>query len=410
MSSIESVSKWRRQTSLFATDGLRSFAMGYFSIIFVIVVRNLGLSAFGLGIVTGVSVAVGIVITHFLTIAAYRYGARIALILSGLLMALTGVIIALAHSTLLLYVGAMLGFLPPSGGMFIGALAEVVLAQTPPRQRTMVFARNGMVVTVMGALGALFASFPTLLGMSEAEGLRLLIWLYSLFGVAVAAVSCSVIDLGPRMRTDIIGEEGWNGTETPSLSGGSKKAINRLSALFVVDSAGSGFVAATLVIYWLRYHFDMSIVALSLLYFGMDVLAALSYPLAEMISRRIGLLNTAVFTHIPSSVLLMAVPFVPSAALASLLLLARSLLVEMDVPTRKSYIASIVKPEERRTAAARTSMGRQAGRAIGPVVGGYLLSGVSFVAPFLGSGILKITYDLTLWRAFRSVASREEHF
>ena len=101
------------------------------------------------------------------------------------------------------------------------------------------------------------------------------------------------------MRTDIIGEEGWNGTETPSLSGGSKKAINRLSALFVVDSAGSGFVAATLVIYWLRYHFDMSIVALSLLYFGMDVLAALSYPLAEMISRRIGLLNTAVFTHIP---------------------------------------------------------------------------------------------------------------
>ena len=411
LSSVESVPKWRCQTSLFATDGIRSFAMGYFSIIFVIVVRNLGLSALGLGIVTGVSVAVGIAITHFLTIAAYRHGARIALILSGLLMALTGVIIALAHSTLLLYAGALLGFLPPSGGMFIGALAEGVLAQTPPGQRTKVFARNGMIVTIMGAIGALFASFPTLLGMSEAEGLRLLIWLYSLLGVAVAAVSCSVIDLGPRKRgADLIREEAGDGTGEASFSGGSKTAINRLAALFVVDSAGSGIVAATLVIYWLRYHFNMSIVALSLLFFGMDVLAALSYPLAERISRRIGLLNTAVFTHIPSSILLMAVPFVPSAALASLLLLARALLVEMDIPTRKSYVASIVKPEERRVAAARTSMGRQAGRAIGPVVGGYLLSGVSSVAPFLGSGILKISYDLTLWRSFRSVSSREEHY
>lgn len=384
--------------------------MGYFSIIFVIVARNLGLSALGLGLVTGVSVAVGIGITHFLTIAAYRSGARIALILSGLLMALTGVLITLAHSTTLLYAGALLGFLPPSGGMFIGALVEGVLAQTPPRQRTMVFAKNGMVVTVMGALGALFASSPTLLGMSEADGLRLLTWLYVLLGAAVTAVSFSVTDLSPSIRgSNTPREENGDGTGAPSSSGDSKLAINRLSALFVIDSAGSGVVAATLVIYWLRYHFNMSIVALSLLYFGMDVLAALSYPLAERISRRIGLLNTAVFTHIPSSLLLMAVPFAPSAVTASLLLLARSLLVEMDVPTRKSYVASIVKPEERRTAAARTSMGRQAGRAIGPVIGGYLLSSVSSVAPFLGSGILKISYDLTLWRSFRSVSSPEEH-
>ncbi len=391
--------------------------MGYFSIIFVIIARNLGIAALGLGIVTSLSVAVGIVFTHYLTFVAHRHGARIPLVISGILMVLTGVTVLLAHSVSVLYVGALLGFLPPNGGMFIGALAEGVFAQTPPDRRTKVFARNGLIVTAMGALGALFASFPTLIGMNEATGLRFLTAVYLLLGIAIAVASVYVVDPGSRAmavrsssgsvpaKESFVAKDGADSSRT----GSSEAAINRIALLFVIDSAGSGVVASSLIIYWLRYHFNLSIVSLSLLFFGMDVLSGISYPLAERISRKIGLLNTAVFTHIPSSVLLVAVPFAPGAAVAGILLLARSLLVEMDVPTRKSYIASIVKPEERRRAASRTSMGRQAGRSIGPVVGGYLLSNVSAVAPFLVSGVLKISYDLMLWRSFRTVRSREQH-
>ncbi len=391
--------------------------MGYFSIIFVIIARNLGIAALGLGIVTGLSVAVGIGITHYLTLVAQRQGARIPLVISGLLMASTGVTVLLAHSVNVLYVGALLGFLPPNGGMFIGALVEGVFAQTPSDRRTKVFARNGLIVTSMGALGALFASFPTLIRMNEATGLRFLTALYLFLGLAIVVASANVVDSGSGVGAVRSSGESAPAKESfvvtdgadSSQTGSSEAAINRLALLFVVDSAGSGVVASSLIIYWLRYHFNLSIVSLSLLFFGMDVLSGISYPLAERISRKVGLLNTAVFTHIPSSILLVAVPFAPAAVVASVLLLARSLLVEMDVPTRKSYIASIVKPEERRSAASRTSMGRQAGRSIGPVVGGYLLSNVSAVAPFLVSGVLKISYDLMLWRSFRAVRSRKEH-
>ena len=408
--SFESLA-WRRQASLFATDGMRSFAQGYFSITYVVIARNHGISALGLGVIAGISTAVGIGITHFLAQLAYRLGARTSLVLSGLLMAATGTAVALAHSTGAFYACALLGFLPPSGGMFVGALVEGVLAQAPPKRRTIVFARNGLVVTVMGAAGALFASFPTVVGMSQADGLSFLVWLYAGLGFALAGVSFSVIDFGarhgdPRFSGNAV--VGSTGRKSSGSSGGrSDSAIRRLSFLFVLDSAGSGVVAKTLVIFWLRYHFNLSIEDLSGLYFGMDVLTAVSFPLAERISRRLGLLNTAVFTHIPSSLLLAVVPFAPNALVAAALLLARSLLVEMDVPTRKSYVASIVRPEERRLAASRTSMGRQAGRSFGPVIGGFLLSSVSAVAPFLASAVMKISYDLLLWRSFKSASSPE---
>ncbi len=400
----------RRQAPLFAADGMRSFAMGYFSIVFVIVARRLGLSALGLGIVTGISVAAGIVITHLLTKLAHRYGARTPLGISGVLMAGTGVVISLAHSQGVLFMSAFLGVLPPSGGMFISALVEGVLAQSPSERRTAVFARNGVIAMVTGAAGALFASFPTLLGMSQVEGLKFLIWFYVGIGIAVAAVSFAVIDIAPVAGARLpSGDESGSSPESQRFehASGSNAVIHRLSILFILDSAGSGVVAPTLVVFWLRYHFSLGVVALSLLFFGMDVLSAISYPLAERISRKVGLLNTAVFTHIPSSLLLVAVPFAPGALAACLLLLGRSLLVKMDVPTRQSYVASVVTPESRRTAAAKTSMGRQAGRSVGPAIGGFLLSNVSATAPFIASAVMKISYDLILWRSFRATPFAE---
>lgn len=399
---------------LIVADGLRSFAMGYFAITFVLVARILGVSALDLGVMTGISVAIGIAITHLLSELARRRGASVALAISGILMAASGCVIALAHSSELLYIGAAFGFLPPNGGKFIDALVEGVLAHTPKERRTIAFARNGMAVTVMKAVGALFASFPTLIGMSQDSGVHILTWLYVAIGIAITAVSTLVIDLGlehqtdPGVKTTSLSERSQQGFDDRTPQRSSSAAIRQLSLLFVLDASGSGMVAQTLIIYWLKYHFDLSVVALSVLYFGMEALSALSFPLAERISRRVGLLNTAVFTHIPSSVLLALVPFAPGSIVACILLLARSVLVEMDIPTRKSYIASIVVPENRKTAAARTSMGRQAGSSIGPAIGGFLLSNVSALAPFVGSAIMKISYDLLLWHSFKAVRPSEE--
>lgn len=397
---------------MFAADGIRSFAIGYFSIVFVVIARNVGIGALGLGIITGVSVAAGIAITHLLTMLTNRHGARVSLAVAGLLMFLTGVVVLVAHSVTMLFAAALFGFLPPNGGLFIAAITEGVLAQTPVEDRTKVFAKNGLIVTVLGAMGALFASSPLLLGVREAEGLRLLTGLYGVLGLAVTVVSLSFLEVDPpalkahHSQSQEAGNDGIVNVDT--LSSHSRSAINRLALLFIADSTGSGVVASTLIIYWLRVHFGLSVLDLSLLFFGMEVLSALSFPFAVKISQKIGLLNTAVFTHIPSSILLMAIPFSPGILVAAVLLLARALLVEMDVPTRKSYIASIVRPEERRIAAARTSMGKQTGRAIGPAIGGYALANLGAVAPFLLGGLLKITYDLTLWRSFRSVQSRDE--
>lgn len=397
---------------MFAADGIRSFAIGYFSIVFVVIARNVGIGALGLGIITGVSVAAGIAITHLLTMLTNRHGARVSLAVAGLLMLLTSVVVLVAHSVTMLFAAALFGFLPPNGGLFIAAITEGVLAQTPVQDRTKVFATNGLIVTVLGALGALFASSPLLIGVGETGGLRLLTGLYGVLGIAVTVVSLSILEVGPpSLKTphSQSQEEGNDGfVNLNALSSRSRSAINRLALLFIADSAGSGVVASTLIIYWLRVHFGLSVLDLSLLFFGMEVLSALSFPLAVKISQKIGLLNTAVFTHIPSSILLMAVPFSPGISVVAVLLLARALLVEMDVPTRKSYIASIVRPEERRIAAARTSMGKQTGRAIGPAIGGYALANLGAAAPFLLGGLLKITYDLTLWRSFRSVQSRDE--
>lgn len=400
--------------SLICADGLRSFAMGYFTITFVLIAHNLGLSALNLGMMTGASVAVGIGITYLLSELARRRSTTVALAISGAMMAISGIIISLAQARGTLYISVIFGFLPPNGGMFIGALVEGVLAHTAAERRTIVFARNGMVVSVMGAIGALFASFPTILGMNQISGIHLLTWLYAAIGIAIAAVSILVVD--PTLIKDN------QQNLTPSLDSGQEQlgdrqpqgkshnaTINRLSLLFVLDASGSGVVTQTLVIFWLKYHFNLSVVALSLLYFGMEVFTAVSFPLAEWISRKIGLLNTAVFTHIPSSLLLALVPFAPTPMVVCALLLARSLLVEMDVPTRKSYIASIVGPENRKTAAARTSMGRQAGRSVGPAIGGFLLSNVSAIAPFLATAVMKISYDLLLWRSFRMVRTSQDN-
>lgn len=402
---------WRSRPLVYATDAIRSFAIGYFSIVFVLIAYHIGIGALGIGVITAISVSIGIFITHFLNKLANKSGVKIPFIIAGILMTSTGLVALFAHSLLMLSLAALFGFLPPSGGIFVAAIAEGMLAQTPSDHRTRVFARNGLIVTMSGAVGALFASFPTLIGMSQRNGIQLLTILFSILGVMISIVGWLMVD--STSYTDHLKNQASRSPETDELKpltqyDSSKSAINRITLLFIADSAGSGIVTPTLIIYWLRVHFGLNVVELSTLFFGLDVLSSVSFPLAVRISNRVGLLNTAVFTHIPSSILLIAVPFAPTGIVAALLLLARSVLVEMDVPTRQSYIASIVAPNMRRFAAARTSMGKQTGRAIGPAIGGFIYTSVGSLAPFMLGGIVKIAYDLTLWRSFRNIVVHED--
>ncbi len=396
----------RYRGRLYLIEAVRTFAQGFFAISFVVAARSAGMSALLVGVLTTISVLIGIATTRYMEGAVSRHGPRVAFVGVGALMVATGSVMLLLPGEAGIALAALFGFLPPLGGQFVAAVIEGSLAQTPAAARTKVFARFGLLATVAGAAGSLFASFPALFGIGDGGAVSILTFLLIPLGVVIGVTGALVPRVNPLSGAR-------PKAETPAASGGvdgSQKLINRLALLFTADASGSGVVTPTLILYWLHVHFHLSLPDLSLLYFGMDVLSALSFPLAERISRKVGLLNTAVFTHIPSSLLLVAVPFAPGAAIAATLLLARALLVEMDVPTRQSYIASIVPSSMRAQAASRTSMGKQAGRAIGPAIGGALLSSVGAVAPFLTGGVLKISYDLVLWRSFRQVeaAAAEE--
>ncbi len=387
---------------LYLVDAVRTFGLAFFTIIFVVVAHSAGIGAFAIGILTTISVVIGVATTRLMDWVVPRWGSRFAFGSAGLLMVGTGAVLLIFPATIGVPLVAIFGFLPPLGGQFVAVVVEGSLAHTPTVKRTKIFANYGLIVTIAGATGSLFAALPGWAGFSVQRSILILMLCLVLLGAVLLLVSF------------LLPVDHWLGDSSDAepgptdVAGDDRRAlVYRLALLFVADAAGSGIVTSTLLLFWLHVHFRLGLPQLALLYFGMDILTAISFPLAERIARRIGLLNTAVFTHIPSSLLLIAVPFVPSGSIAAILLLARAVLVEMDVPTQQSYISSIVPPSLRAFAVNRTSIGTQAGAAVGPIVGGAALSALGNVAPFLLGGIVKISYDLTLWRSFRRVHSAE---
>ncbi|MHB1682945.1 MAG: MFS transporter [Bacilli bacterium] len=403
---------------IFAMKTIRSLADGYWLIAFALYIEHFGFGALGIGLFAALSVVLGIAYTSLFTRLASQYGSRPFLLLSAGLMTASGALFASANAPWQIALAALCGFAPPSGGLFMNALEEGVLAHSPSAKRTKVFADYGFLGTAAGAVGALALGLPVWLG--EGAGLsfhiqQIMLWLYTAVSaipfVLAFFVQDPLVEDASTLHMEVAAtrvdvEPARSSASTHGLEQ-SKAIVYRLAALFMADSMGSGMVATPLLVFWLHHQFGMKPLALADLFFGIEVLAAISFPLAEWISRYIGLLNTAVFTHIPSSVFLMLVPFSPNPATAAALLLVRGLLVEMDVPTRQSYIAAVVLPGERKAAAGVTSIGKQAGRAIGPVVGGAMLSTAGAILPFWLGGAVKIAYDLALWSSFRRVPVRE---
>jgi len=395
--------------------GLRSLAYGLLAVLLGVALAGEGFTPVAIGALITVSLVGDMVGTYVIGLFADNWGRRHALALLSLLMAATGAIFGLVTSYPVLLVAAFFGTLGTSASETAPFLPidQTMIAQvTAPEQRTSVFARYNLVASFSAAAGALAAGLPGLLtrtGLPLASGIRLMFGVYAVLALIVAGLSL-------RLSSDVeaplhrpIQKQSRRSRLVPPLHR-SRGIVWRLTALFSVDALAGGLVVQSLMALYFLQRFGVPLTTLSILFFGANLLSALSFLAAVPLARRFGLLNTMVFTHLPSNVLLILVAFVPTFPIAATLLLLRQALSQMDVPTRQAYTMALVAPEERTAAASVTSLARSVGSATSPVFSGLLLQGPLLILglPFILAGILKAAYDLTLWSIFRHVRLHDE--
>ncbi len=401
---------------LFALRVLRMFGYGALAVVLVLYLAAAGLEPLAIGAVLTLTLLGDTLISLWLTTHADRYGRRRVLVAGSLLVVGAGLVFAATDWLLLLVLAGVIGVISPTGnevGPFL-AVEQAGLAQVvPDRRRTATFAwynLAGYLATAVGALlagavgGALLAG-----GWDELAAYRAVVVGYALVGLAMAGVAWTLgpaIEALPRPASDAAAgpaSRSWLGL------GRSRRVILKLSALFALDAFAGGFIPLTLIAFYFATRFEVGPTALGALFFAVNLLAAVSSLSAARIAARFGLINTMVFTHLPSNVLLILVPLMPTFPLAALMLLARSVLSQMDVPTRQSYVIAVVEPDERSAAAGVTGIARTVGAAVSPSVSTVLVSSATLTGlPFLIAGGLKIVYDLLLYRDFRGHRPPEE--
>jgi MFS family permease len=396
----------QKQTSLisllYTARGLRGFGDGFAIIILPAYMTALGYDAIAVGIVATVSLLGTALLTLIVGWIAPRHDLRALLIFGAALTALTGLAFPNVEHFLLIALVAFIGTINPSGGDLgvLVPLEHAVLARGASNdRRTQVFARYSLIGALSAAAGALAASLPDFLisaGSTQLGAFRLMFYGYAVLGIASAALYRQV----PHARAE---------EQAPHAPlGPSRNTVYKLAALFSVDAFAGGFVAQSLLVLWLFQKFDLSLSAAGLFFFWASTLSAFSYPVAAWLAKRIGLVNTMVFTHIPSSVFLILAAVSPNLYVALGLLLLRSALSQMDVPTRTSYVMAVVTPAERPAAASVTAVPRSLASAISPAIAGVLLTTAFSGLPLVVCGTLKIAYDLALLFSFRHIKPPEE--
>lgn len=398
---------------LFAARLLRMFGYGALGVVLVLYLARLGFSGAQIGLLLSLTLLGDVAISLALTAHADAWGRRKTLLVGAALMAAGGLGMAASGNFFILLLAATLGVISPTGGEVgpFQAIEQAGLAQAvTDRERTRFFAWYNLAGYLASALGALAAGGWTAAaqsaGWTDLAAYRAVFFGYAALGGALGALAwwlSPAVEAPPRPT--------FAAGAVPSLLGlrESRGLVLRLSALFALDSFGGGFVLQSFVAWWFQQRFGADEAVLGLLFFGTNVLSGLSGLAAVPLARRIGLVATMVWTHLPSNLLLMLVPFMPTLPWAIAVLLARHLLSQMDVPTRQSYVNAIVPAAERAAANGVTSTARQLGTAIGPLMAGFLFGGAAATAlPFVVCGLLKSTYDLLLWRAFRQTRPPEE--
>jgi MFS family permease len=399
----------RNLALIFSAAWLRSFGIGMVGVVLGVFLYREGFTSTSIGLVISAGLAGAAAATVFVTLRADRFGRRPTLFLLGMLAAL-GALPLMLHSRLAaLAAGAFLGMLNGMGTDRSAAFAleqAVIPSLVPDQKRTWVLAWYNVVLDSSGALGALAAALPLL--VHRLWGGDLTLAYRGLFaGYAALNVLSGMFYLLLTPAVEIVPTRAPE-RETAAVSPQTRSRIAKLSGLFAIDSLGGGFLTDALVSYWFFRRFGIAENKLALLFFLVHLLNAISHLGAAALARRIGLVKTMVFTHLPSSIFLIAAAVAPSATWAVTLFLLRESLVEMDVPTRQSYVAAVVRHEERTFASGVTNLARNISWAASSAVAGVFMQRVAFSAPLLLGGGLKIVYDLLLWRAFRHVAAPEE--
>ena len=398
---------------LFLTRSLRMFAYGLLSVILVLYLGEVGLGEARIGLLLSLTLAGDTAISLWLTIRADRAGRQRMLVAGALLMAFAGIVFALTRQVWLLVLAGIIGVISPSGkevGPFL-AIEQAALSHViSGAQRTAIFAWYALAGSLAAALGALAggAIFQLLhrAGLSALTSYRALVLAYAALGLLLAALFIR-LTRDVEVEHDDAAQQGL----VKSFLGlhESRRVVLRLSALFALDAFAGGFVMDSFLAYWFARRFDINPAVIGGILFGASLLAGFSALLAVRIANRFGLINTMVFTHLPSNVLLILVPLMPNLPLAIAVLLLRFSISQMDVPTRQSYTMAVVTPRERAAAAGITGVARTIGVAIAPVFAGLMLARPQLAsALFFTAGGLKIVYDLLLSRSFVSITPLEE--
>ncbi len=393
---------------LFSTRSIRLFAFGLVSVILVLYLTQVGFSDSQVGVLLSLTLAGDAAISLWITTRADRMGRRRMLIVGGVLMIVAGVAFAFSGNFIILTLAAIIGTISPSGnevGPFL-SIEQAGLSQIiPDNQRTAVFAwynLSGSVATALGALiGGGLAQLLQLMDVSALSSYRVILVMYALLGVLLVVIFnriATVIETPqkPVASTSRLGLEKSRGI------------VLQLSALFALDAFGGGLIVQSLVAYWFFTRFGVDTAVIGAIFFGANIFAGLSALAAARMAARFGLINTMVYTHVPSNVLLMLVPLMPTLPLAIIVLLLRFSISQMDVPTRQSYVVAVVSPEERAAAAGVTGIARTVGAMFSPLITGGLLSAGLLSVPFFLAGGLKLVYDFSLYRSFKMIKPPEE--
>lgn len=389
---------------LLVAKALRAFGDGYVALLLPVYLLGLGFDAWTVGLIATTTLLGSGLLTLLVGLHAHRYAYRTLLLVACVLMAGTGLGFALLTDFWPLLVIALVGTLNPSSGdvsVFLPLEHAMLSRLVEDRRRTSTFARYSLVGSLAAAVGALAAALPHWAaahgGFSVTAAIQGMFVLYAGF----ASVAALIYRTLPK---------------TPSSDGGvpaarlstAKRNVYTLAALFSLDAFAGGFVVQSMLALWLYQAFSLSLAAAGTLFFWTGVLSALSYLVAARLAGRFGLVNTMVFTHIPSSLCLIAIPLMPSLSWVIALLFVRAALSQMDVPTRSSYVMAIVPPAERPAAASITSVPRSLAAALSPFLSGYLLGASAFGWPLLIAGVLKIVYDGLLLAGFGKIRPPEE--
>jgi MFS family permease len=376
---------------VFMAKTARTFCYGFLGVLFPVYLAEHGLDARGIGVAVTLTLLASAGMTFAIRRPAERYGARAALLAQAGLIVISAAVLLVTEQAWLIVAAAMIGNLAVGSGEtgpFL-TLEQVAVTRATPRERlTTVLSLYNLAGYGASALGAA--------AVGRAGASPRVLFAVFLLGGLVQMVTYALMQPDPARAP----------ASRVAAAMPSRPLIRRLAALFALDSLAGGFVLQSLIAYWFYTRFDMDLAALGWTFFGAQVLSGLSLLLAARLAPRLGLVNTMVFSHLISNVLLIGVALAPSAPLAVALLLARHLLSQMDVPTRQSFLMLAVQDHEREGAASLTNVSRTLAQSVSPALTGWVMASVSLAAPFFLGGGLKILYDLLLYRAIRHIEPR----